>query len=135
MRRLREGRSSNASNVSDENLPIDTDVTNAPKLTNKNVQHTPIEIIVTNTLMSRNAPNATYQVKMMNVHNVSNKNIDHEYTSTSPRINHRKPKFLIDIDENILNPMHDKMLERNCRRIAQKIWNNYIENLNQNGRC
>ena len=46
MRRLCEGASSNASNVSDENLPIDIDVTNTPNLKNESVQHTPIEMIV-----------------------------------------------------------------------------------------
>ena len=48
-------------------------------------------------------------VDMMNAHNASNENIEHVPTLTSPRIIHRKPKFLIDIDENILKPMHDKM--------------------------
>ena len=43
MRRLCEGTSSNASNVSDENPPIDIDIVNTPYLTNKNVQHIPIE--------------------------------------------------------------------------------------------
>ena len=47
--------------------------------------------------------------EMMNSNDVSNKNIEHGHTSKSPRIIHRKPKFLIDIDENILKPMHDKM--------------------------
>ena len=37
MRKLCEGTSSNASNVSDENVPIDIDIANAPNLTNKNV--------------------------------------------------------------------------------------------------
>lgn len=50
-------------------------------------------------------------------------------------LNSRKPKFINDIDENILKPVHDKMSERSCRRIFQKIWNNYFENLNQSGRC
>ena len=36
MRRLHESASSNASNVSNENLPIDIDVTNTPNLTNEN---------------------------------------------------------------------------------------------------
>ena len=39
------------------------------------------------------------------------------------------------MDKNILKAMHDKMLEINCRRIVQKIWNNYFGNLNQSGRC
>ena len=49
MRRLPDGASSNASNVSDQNLPIDIDVTNTPNLTNKNFQHTPIEMIMKST--------------------------------------------------------------------------------------
>ena len=101
----------------------------------KNVQHTPFEIIITNKLTLPNSPNATSQVEMMNAHNVSKKNLLHARTSTSPIIILKKPKFLIDIDENILKSMHDKMLERNCRRIVQNIWNNYFENLNQSGRC
>ena len=72
MKRLCEGTSSNASNVSDENLLIDIDVANAPNLTNENVQHTLIEMIVTNTLTLHDAPNATSQVEMMNAHDVSN---------------------------------------------------------------
>ena len=92
-------------------------------------------MIMTNTLTLPNAPNSTSQVEMMNAHDVSNKNIEHTSTSTSLRIICRKLKFQIDIDENILKPMHDKMSERNCRRIVQKIWNNYFENLNQSGRC
>ena len=135
MKRLHEGTSSNFSNISDENIPIDIDVENTPNLTNKNVQHTPIEMIMTNILTSPNAPNETSQVEMMNAHDVSNKNIEHACTSTSPRIIHGNPKFLIGIDENILKPMHDKMLEINCRRIFQNTWNKYFENLNQNGRC
>ena len=62
MRRLREGTSSNASNIRDEKLPIDIEITKAPNLTNKNVQHTPIEMIMTNTLMSPDVPNVTSQV-------------------------------------------------------------------------
>ena len=92
-------------------------------------------MIMTSTLTSPNAPNVTPQVEMTNAHNVSNENIEHVHTSTYLRKIHRKPKFLIDIDENILKPMHDKISERNCRRIVQKIWNNYFENLNQSGRC
>ena len=53
---------------------------------------------------------------------------------TSPRIICRKPKFLIDIDENILKPMNEKMSERNRRSIVQKIWNNYFEKLNHSVR-
>ena len=75
-------------------------------------------MIVTNTITSPNTPNVTSQVEMMNSHNVSNKNMENAHTLTSPRIICRKPKFLIDIDENTLKPMHDKMLERNCRRIV-----------------
>ena len=41
MKRLREGTSSNASNASDENIPIDIDVENIPNLRNENVQHVP----------------------------------------------------------------------------------------------
>ena len=109
MTRLCKGTSSNASNVSDENLPIDIDVKNTPNLTNKNVHHTPIEMIMTNTLMSPYDPNMTSQIEMINAHDVSNENIEHACTSTSPRIIYRKPKFLIDIDKNILKPVHDKM--------------------------
>ena len=58
-------------------------------------------MIMKNTPMSPNAPNATSQVEMMNAYDVSNKNIEHVHISTSPRIIYRKPKFLIDIDENI----------------------------------
>ena len=64
---------------------------------------------MTNTLTSPDAPNVTSQVEIKNAHDVSNENIEHAYTSKSPRIIHRKPMFLIDIDENILKPMHDKM--------------------------
>ena len=60
-------------------------------MTNENVQHTPIEIIVSNTLTSYNVPNATSHVEMINSHNVSNENIENACTSTSPRIIHRKP--------------------------------------------
>lgn len=31
--------------------------------------------------------------------------------------------------------MHDKISERNCRRIVKNIWNNNFEKLNQSGRC
>ena len=86
MRRLCKGTSSNASNVSDENLPIDIDGKKAPNLINKNVQHTPIEMIMTNTLASPDALNLTSQVEMMNAHDVSNENIDHTCISTYPRI-------------------------------------------------
>ena len=86
-------------------------------------------MIVANTLTSPDAPNVTSQVEMLNAHDVSNENIDHACTSTSPRIICRKPKFLIDTDENILKPLHDKMSKINCRRIVQNIWNNYFENL------
>ena len=70
---------------------------------------------MTNTLASLDAPNVTSQVEMMNAHDVSNGNIEDTFTSTSPIIICIKPKFLIEIDENIVKPMHDKMLERNCR--------------------
>ena len=112
MRRLHEVTSSNASNVSDENPPVDIDVTNTPNLTYKNVQHTPVEMVVSNTLTSSNDPNATSRVEMINSHNVSNENLEHTRTSTSPRIICRKSKVLINIDENILKPTHDKMLEK-----------------------
>ena len=88
-------------------------------------------MIMTNKLVLPDAPNAESQVEMMNAHDVSNQNIELVHTSTSLRIICRKPKFLIDIDENILKLMHDKMLERNCRKIVKNIWNNYFENLNQ----
>ena len=71
----------------------------------------------------------------INAPNSSNENVEHATVLTPPRIIRRKPKFLIDIDENILRPMHDKMSERNCRRIVKNIWNNYFEKLNQSGRC
>ena len=64
---------------------------------------------MTSTPRSPKAPNVTSQVEMMIAHNASNENIEHACTSTSPRIIRRKPKFLIEIDENILKPMHDKM--------------------------
>lgn len=54
---------------------------------------------------------------------------------TPPRIIRRKPKYLIDIDENILKPMPNKMNERTCRRMVKRIWQNYFENLNQTARC
>ena len=107
IRILHEGTSSNASNVSDENLPIDIDVKNTPNLTNKNIQHTPIEMIMKNILTSLDAPNVTSQVEMMNEHDASNENIDHACTSTSHSVIHRKLKFLIDINEYILNLVHD----------------------------
>ena len=62
MRRLCEGTSSNASNVSDENLPIDINDANTPNLKNENIKHTPIVMIISNTLASPNAPNETSQV-------------------------------------------------------------------------
>ena len=135
MRGLCKGTSSNTSNVSDENITINIEVENTLNFPNENVQHTPIELIMINTLTPLDAPNVTSQVEMMNAHGVINENIEHVYTSTSPRIICRKPKFLIDIDENILKPMHDQMSERNCRMIFQEIWNNYFENLNQSRRC
>jgi hypothetical protein len=101
------------------NVPFQFDVINEQNAHNENEnhQHTPIE------LMGIDAPNS------------SNENVEHATVLTPPRIIRRKPKFLIDIDENILRPMHDKMSEINCRRIVKKIWNNYFEKLNQSGRC
>ena len=43
MRRIRQGTSSNASNVSDENVNVN--VIDTPNLANENVQHKPIEMM------------------------------------------------------------------------------------------
>lgn len=54
---------------------------------------------------------------------------------TPPRILHRKPKYLIDIDENILQPMEGKIPKCTCRRYAHKIWRLFFEKLNETARC
>lgn len=54
---------------------------------------------------------------------------------TPPKILHRKPKYFIDIDENILQPMEDKIPKHTCRRYAHKIWRVFLEKLNDTRRC
>ena len=54
---------------------------------------------------------------------------------TPPRILRRKQKFLINIDEDILQHMEGKILERTCRRYADKIWQMFFERLNETIRC
>ncbi|WP_044908971.1 hypothetical protein, partial [[Clostridium] innocuum] len=54
----------------------------------------------------------------------------------APRIiKYRKPKYLIDIDTNILQAMPDKIPKRTCQRNANRIWRSFFENLNMTGRC
>lgn len=54
---------------------------------------------------------------------------------TSPSILQRKPIHLIEIDENIIKPMPNKMSGRNAKRKAREIWDNYFTNLNDTQRC
>lgn len=67
--------------------------------------------------------------------NVINANQEHAPILTPPRIIRRKPKYIIDIDENILKPMPDKIYERTYWRMANRVWKKYFESLNKTKRC
>lgn len=97
---------------------IDQFKINALNIANEIKEHTPI---LSN---APNSPNESYSLYAHNSHNAHNApkspNV-HNAPLSTPRIIHRMPKLLIDIDENILRPMHNKMSERVCRRIVNKI--------------
>lgn len=61
-------------------------------------------------------------------------NVDATLPFRTPRVLHRKPEYLIDIDVNILKPMADKISKRMCQRYV-RIWRLFFEKLNEAGRC
>ena len=54
---------------------------------------------------------------------------------TPPRILRRKPKYLINIDEDILQHMEGKIPTHSCKRYVDKILKFYFERLNETARC
>ena len=51
------------------------------------------------------------------------------------RIHFRRPKYLIDIDTNILKSIPDKINKRTCQRKVNRIWRLFFEELNITGQC
>lgn len=47
----------------------------------------------------------------------------------------KTPKLLLEIDENILNPMTNKTGQCTCRRKANQIWKTFFNDLNETCRC
>ena len=54
---------------------------------------------------------------------------------TPSRIHFRRPKYLIDIDTNILKSMPDKTSKRTCQRKVNRMWRLFFEELNITGQC
>ena len=80
-------------------------------------------------------PNVNPKICMKTLNEESNLVNESSPLRTPPSILWRKPIHLIEIDENIIKPMPNKMSERNARRKASGIWDNYFENLNDTQRC
>lgn len=55
--------------------------------------------------------------------------------TTPPRVFHRNPNYLIDIDANILKPMVDKIPKHTFQRHANQIWKIFFDPLNETTRC
>lgn len=87
-------------------------------------------------LLVPNEANANQeQVPINDQDHVLNASQEHTPILTPPILICRKPKYLIDADENILNPMPGKIHECTCRRMTNKIWKNKFKSLNQTRRC
>ena len=54
---------------------------------------------------------------------------------TPSRIHFRRPKYLIDIDTNILKTMLDKISKCACQRKVNHLWRLFFEELNITGQC
>ena len=54
---------------------------------------------------------------------------------TPSRIFFSRPKYLIDIDTNILKSMPDKISNRTCQRKVNHMWRLFFEELNIIGQC
>ena len=54
---------------------------------------------------------------------------------TPSRICFRRPKYLIDIDTNILKSMPDKISKCTCQRKVNRMWRLFFEELNITGQC
>ena len=54
---------------------------------------------------------------------------------TPSRIHFRRPKYLIDIDTNILKSMPTKISKRTCQRKVNCMWRLFFEELNIIGQC
>ena len=54
----------------------------------------------------------------------------------TPSIIHfRRPKYLINIDTNILKSMPDKISKSTCQRKVNRMWRLFFEELNITGQC
>ena len=51
------------------------------------------------------------------------------------RIHFRRPRYLIDIDTNILKSMPDKISKHTCQRKVNSMWRLFFEELNITGQC
>ena len=51
------------------------------------------------------------------------------------RIHFRRPKYLINIDTNILKSMLDKISKHTCQRKVNCMWRLFFEELNVKGQC
>ena len=51
------------------------------------------------------------------------------------RIHFRRPKYLIDIDTNILKSMPDKISKCTCQRKVNRMWRLFFDELNITGQC
>jgi hypothetical protein len=54
---------------------------------------------------------------------------------TPPIILYINPKYLINIDENIFQPMEGRNPQHTLIRYVDKIWRLFFENLNETARC
>ena len=54
---------------------------------------------------------------------------------TPSRIRFRRPKYLIDIDTNILKSMPDKIRKRTCQRKVNHMWRLFFKELNITSQC
>ena len=54
---------------------------------------------------------------------------------TPSRILFRRPKYLIDIDTNILKSMPNKISKFTCQRKVNSMWRLFFEELNIIGQC
>ena len=54
---------------------------------------------------------------------------------TPSRICLQRPKYLIDIDTNILKSMLEKISKRTCQKKVNHMWRLFFEELNIKGQC
>lgn len=62
-------------------------------------------------------------------------NVDTALPLRTPRVLHRKLKYLIDVDSNVLKTIADKIPKNTCQRYTKRIWSLFFEKLREARRC